>query len=65
MWNQDYYGVNSGLVTGLELLGALSVDGAYSSASDNGSIRTDDKLQLGWNWQLDASKTGLRFNWSR
>ncbi|EGL7863231.1 PefC/AfrB family outer membrane usher protein [Escherichia coli] len=65
IWNQDYYGVSSGIVTGLGWLGSLSADGAYASASNNNSTRTDSKLQLGWSKHLDATKTGLRFSWSR
>ncbi|HAX5083224.1 TPA: PefC/AfrB family outer membrane usher protein, partial [Escherichia coli] len=65
IWNQDYYGVSSGIVTGLGWLGSLSADGAYASASNNNSTSTDSKLQLGWSKHLDATKTGLRFSWSR
>lgn len=66
IWNQDYYGVTSGVVTGIGHLGAVSVDGAYASAGyANQPDRTGSKVQLGWTKQLDATKTGLRLSWSR
>ncbi|EGB2672725.1 PefC/AfrB family outer membrane usher protein [Escherichia coli] len=66
IWNQNYYGVSSGIVTGLGRLGALSADMAYASAKNSyNSTSTDNKFQMGWHKQFEATKTGLRLSWSR
>lgn len=64
--NQDYQGINAGIVTSLGKLGAVSADGAWSVAKYNTQpSRSGCKTRLAWSKKLESTGTGLRVNWSR
>ncbi len=65
VFNQDWQGASAGVVTGLGVLGAVSVDGAYATAKYRDGTRSGNKVQVSWNKQLPVTNTGLRLSWSR
>ncbi|HAK5803063.1 TPA: F4 (K88) fimbrial usher FaeD [Salmonella enterica] len=65
VFNQDWQGASAGAVLGLGYLGALSADGAYTTAKYRDSSHSGNKVQLAWSKQLELTNTGLRVSWSR
>ncbi|EAA8845825.1 outer membrane usher protein PefC [Salmonella enterica subsp. enterica] len=65
VFNQDWKGASAGVVAGLGWLGAVSVDGAYTSAKYRDGSHSGNKVQLAWSRQLETTNTGLRLSWSR
>ncbi|ENE9858909.1 TPA: PefC/AfrB family outer membrane usher protein [Escherichia coli] len=64
--NQDYYGHSIGLITGLDKLGAMSVEGAWSVAKYyHLPQRKGSKAQFSWSKRFEEIGTGLRVSWSR
>lgn len=64
--HQQYQGVNSGVVTGLGLLGSVSAEGAWAVRKyAHQAPQSGSKMQLAWNKQLETTGTGLRVSWSR
>lgn len=65
VFNQDWQGVSAGSVLGLSYLGAVSADGAYTTAKYRGGRHSGKKMQFSWRKQLPLTNTGLRVRWSR
>ncbi|WP_370607797.1 PefC/AfrB family outer membrane usher protein [Citrobacter meridianamericanus] len=64
--HQQYQGINSGVVTGLGILGSVSTEGAWAVRKyENQPSQSGSKMQLAWNKQLEATGTGLRVSWAR
>lgn len=65
VFNPDWQGASAGVVTGLGLLGAVSVDGAYVTGKYRDGSHSGNKVKLSWSKQLPVTNTGLRVSWSR
>lgn len=64
--NQDYHGVTGGVVTGLDVLGAVSTEAAWATRKyERQPAQSGSKVQLAWSKQLEMTGTGLRVSWSR
>jgi outer membrane usher protein FimD/PapC len=65
VFNQGWQGGSGGIVAGLGYLGAVSVDGGYSTAKYRDGSLSGNKVQVAWSKQLSHTSTGLRVSWSR
>lgn len=65
VFNQDWQGGSAGIVAGLGYMGAVSADGAYSTAKYRDGSLSGNKVQVAWNKQLSQTSTGLRVIFSR
>lgn len=64
--NNDYQGGSIGIVTGLGVFGALSLDSMWSNAKyQSQSSRNGSKYQLTWSKKIEASDTYLRASWAK